>query len=390
MKRYLRGRKSAPGSNGSFWLSFSDMMSVLVLIFIFVIFSMMFTLNEQEEKYKQARDEYLIAEARAKASEESEQEMIILLAEANKKLENAEEQLSDAESKLLVIQAELEEGRTIILDLRNENSAMSQDLALLLQEKQMLETNEATLNADITRLQEEIARRRSEYDTLSAQYAQLSYDSRNSTALINQYREELASTQQQLTETTTQLEQMLGVKTQIIRKLSSELKNKNINVDVDQQTGAIVLPGAMLFDSGKVDLKEGGKRYMDSFLPVYLSVLLSGEFKPYIAEIVIEGHTDSTGRAGTDAYLYNLELSQQRALAVANYVLDSGYMRNILRLNANDQETFRRMVTAAGRSFSSLIYTNGVENKEASRRVEIKFNLVDEESVSTISRIINN
>ena len=390
MKRYQRGRNSATGSNGSFWLSFSDMMSVLVLIFIFVIFSMMFTLNEQEVKYRQARDEYLIAEARAKASEESEQEMIILLAEANAKLENAEEQLSDAESKLLVIQAELEEGRTIILDLRNENSAMSQDLALLLQEKEMLEANEATLNADITRLQQEIARRRSEYDTLSAQYAQLSYDSQNSTALISQYREELASTKQQLSETTTQLEQMLGVKTQIIKKLSSELKRKNINVEVDQQTGAIVLPGAMLFDSGKVDLKESGKRYMDSFLPVYLSVLLSNEFKPYIAEIVIEGHTDSTGRAGTDAYLYNLELSQQRALAVANYVLDTSYMRSTLRLNSSDQETFRRMVTAAGRSFSSLIYTNGVENKEASRRVEIKFNLVDEESVSTISRIINN
>ena len=44
MKRYRK--QTASSSNGSFWLSFSDMMSVLVLIFIFVIFSMMFTLNE--------------------------------------------------------------------------------------------------------------------------------------------------------------------------------------------------------------------------------------------------------------------------------------------------------------------------------------------------------
>lgn len=388
MKHYRK--QTASSSNGSFWLSFSDMMSVLVLIFIFVIFSMMFTLNEQEEKYKQARDEYLIAEARAKASEESEQEMIILLSEAEKKLENAEAQLSEAESKLLVVQAELQEGRTIILNLRNENASMSQDLALLLQEKQMLEQNEATLNADITRLQQEIARRRSEYDSLSAQYAQLSYESQNSTALISQYRQDLESTQQQLNEATTQLEQMLGVKTQIIRRLSTELKRQNISVEVDQQTGAIVLPGAMLFDSGQVDLKDSGKSYLDRFLPVYLGVLLSNEFKPYIAEIVIEGHTDSTGRAGTDAYLYNLQLSQERALAVANYVLDNAYMRQTLRLSTQDRETFRRMVTAAGRSFSSLIYKNGVEDKEASRRVEIKFNLVDEESVSTISKIINN
>ena len=50
MKAYTRKKNAASGSNGSFWLSFSDMMSVLVLIFIFVIFSMMFTLNEQENK----------------------------------------------------------------------------------------------------------------------------------------------------------------------------------------------------------------------------------------------------------------------------------------------------------------------------------------------------
>ena len=162
-------------------------------------------------------------------------------------------------------------------------------------------------------------------------------------------------------------------------------------MDVDQQTGAIILYGAMLFDSGKIDLKESGQRYLDNFLPVYLSVLLSDEFRPYIAEIVIEGHTDSTGRTGTDAYLYNLELSQQRALAVANYVLDWNYMRRTLRLSEADAYSFRRMVTASGRSFSSLIYdANGTENKEASRRVEIKFSLIDEESVVATQRIINN
>ena len=391
MKAYSRKKNAASGSNGSFWLSFSDMMSVLVLIFIFVIFSMMFTLNEQENKYKQAQEQYLIAEARARASEESEEEMILLLSEANQKLENAEEKLSDAESKLLVIQAELEEGRTIILDLRNENSAMSQDLALLLQEKQMLESNEATLNADITRLQSEIARRKSEYDSLSAQYRQLSSDSQLNSALVKQYADQISQYEKELATTQEQLDQMLGVKTQIIRRLSSELKRNSINVDVDQQTGAIILYGAMLFDSGKIDLKESGQRYLDNFLPVYLSVLLSDEFRPYIAEIVIEGHTDSTGRTGTDAYLYNLELSQQRALAVANYVLDWNYMRRTLRLSEADAYSFRRMVTASGRSFSSLIYdANGTENKEASRRVEIKFSLIDEESVVATQRIINN
>ena len=38
MSAYRKVKLRPQGSNGSFWLSFSDMMSVLVLIFIFVIF----------------------------------------------------------------------------------------------------------------------------------------------------------------------------------------------------------------------------------------------------------------------------------------------------------------------------------------------------------------
>ena len=66
--RSVRRKGRSGGENGSFWLSFSDMMSVLVLIFIFVIFSMMFTLNEQETKYIEARNEYQIALARAEGT----------------------------------------------------------------------------------------------------------------------------------------------------------------------------------------------------------------------------------------------------------------------------------------------------------------------------------
>ena len=80
MRRLKNG--SQGGSGGSFWLSFSDMMSVLVLIFIFVIFSMMFTLNEQEQKYKTAQEQYLIAEARAKASQDELDNIVSLIVEA--------------------------------------------------------------------------------------------------------------------------------------------------------------------------------------------------------------------------------------------------------------------------------------------------------------------
>ena len=46
------------------------------------------------------------------------------------------------------------------------------------------------------------------------------------------------------------------------------------------------------------------------------NTLLSEEYRDYVGEIIVEGHTDTTGQ-----YLNNLALSQQRALAVATYCL---------------------------------------------------------------------
>ena len=74
-------------------------------------------------------------------------------------------------------------------------------------------------------------------------------------------------------------------------------------------------------------------------------MLLSDEFRSYVAEIIIEGHTDSNG-----TYLHNLQLSQERALSVANYVLGDSFMSDTLGLNASAKKTLLGLVTASGRS----------------------------------------
>ena len=185
------------------------------------------------------------------------------------------------------------------------------------------------------------------------------------------------------------IEQMVGVKAQIIEALSNELSRNNISVTVDAQTGAITLPSEMLFAVGENTLSDRGEYYLDRFLPVYLNVLLSDDFSGYIAEIIIEGHTDSSGKAGYDAYLYNMQLSQQRALSVTNYVLRQEYMGFNLGLPIEKQSLLRTLVTASGRSFSALIYNpDGTENKDASRRVEIKFRLKDDQTIGATEALL--
>ena len=122
---------------------------------------------------------------------------------------------------------------------------------------------------------------------------------------------------------------------------------------------------------------------------MYLSVLLDPQYSDYLAEIIIEGHTDSTGKTGTDAYLYNMELSQQRAESVADYVMSSDYMSRVLRLSSEQMKDFRSVVTVSGRSFSDLIYdSNGREDKDASRRVVFKFRLTDDQMIDQLKTIL--
>jgi outer membrane protein OmpA-like peptidoglycan-associated protein len=80
----------------------------------------------------------------------------------------------------------------------------------------------------------------------------------------------------------------------------------------------------LMFSTGSADLKPEFKLVMDSFLPRYLAIISKPTFKPYIKELRIEGHTSAFWSNGTDsrsAYLFNMELSQRRALSTLTYTL---------------------------------------------------------------------
>ncbi len=411
MKRRMRVRAK---ETGSFWLSFSDMMSVLVLVFIFVIFSMMLTLAEQTERLKKTEDQYTQAMIRMQKSEEelnAKEQMLILQSD---KLQELTEEMNKQALLLSEKEEELEntlnENRVIILDLEkrlNDEISENENLQTRIL---MLEGNKQAQQDEIDRLLIDIENQKKELDALGIDYSNLlSYANQTLDALENT-KNQLASANNQLSAAENRLnsqsqalsqyeselerqqkmiEQMVGVKAQIIEALSKELTRNRISVTVDAQTGAITLPSEMLFAVGANTLSVEGEMYLDRFLPVYLNVLLSDEFSPYIAEIIIEGHTDSSGKAGHDAYLYNMQLSQERALSVTNYVLKRDYMTYTLNLSNAKQSLLKTLVTASGRSFSALIYNfDGTENKAASRRVEIKFRLKDDQTIGATEAIL--
>lgn len=306
MRQRKRARRS--GDNGSYWISYSDMMAGMLFTFALILFMSIYQLVDLQQKKT--------VELQTKEAQLTTQQSLLIDQESQ--LADKEALLASTTLLLAQQQTELEENRTAL-------TAAQQSLAL--QQTQIEE--QASL---------------------------------------------LASQQ-------TQIDNLIGLRSRIIEDLRSELDDAGLNAVVDKNTGAIAFTGAVLFDSGKNELKESGKVLLNAFIPIYIRTLMSEENEGYVGEIIIEGHTDPDG-----TYLHNLALSQERALAVATYCL-SGEMT---ALNVSEKQMLQTIITANGRSFADPVYmSDGVTvDKEASRRVVFKFRLKDAEMIDQMSRIL--
>lgn len=198
--------------------------------------------------------------------------------------------------------------------------------------------------------------------------------------VLAEQQETLSEQQKQLESQQKQIDELIGVKTDIIKALNETFSGANLRIDIDAQTGAISLDSSILFGFDSAVLSKAGTDFLEDFLPLYISVLLSEEFRPYISEIIIEGHTDTDGQ-----FMYNLNLSQKRAYSVAAYCLDE----KTAFLPEDQLMDLRGIMTANGKSFSNPIYkADGSVDAEKSRRVEIKFRLQDEEMIAQLQEIL--
>lgn len=190
----------------------------------------------------------------------------------------------------------------------------------------------------------------------------------------------LTTQQKKLTAQQQEIEDVIGVKRDIVESLSKEFQGTDLDIAIDEKTGSIQLDSSILFALNDSNLAGEGRDVLSEFLPKYFSVVLSDDYIDYISEIIIEGHTDTTG-----GYMYNMALSEARAEAVASYCLSDDQTM----FDDETLETVRSLVTVSGKSFSEPIYNDdGTVNADASRRVEIKFRLSDEEMITRMLDIL--
>ncbi len=126
-----------------------------------------------------------------------------------------------------------------------------------------------------------------------------------------------------------------------------------VEFDASRGTVTVTLENSLLFDSGKATLKQATSSELDHIR----SVLRQGTYAGKPIDVV--GHTDSDPiRKTKDKWSDNLELSAQRALSVARYLIQKGIA----------DEDIRAVGCGASRPVGSNASASG---KAKNRRVEI-------------------
>ena len=255
-------------------------------------------------------------------------------------------------------------------------------LAIYKQKQTDLEVTQQQLSstqADLAMSEEELKNYMAQLDDANTKVSMTQEELQAAYNAIAAKQEEVDATQEELRATKSQLQDIVGVRTDIIRALQESLDGSSMTVDA--QNGSITFSSDVLFRYNSAVLTENSKNTLREVIPTYLSVLLQADYRPYIAEISVEGHTDTEG-----GYASNMELSFARANAVATFCQNS---KNGL---TDDQITaLQNVLTVNGRSYSSPVYKEGTSEVDmaASRRVEIKFRLKEDEMIEKINEVLN-
>jgi chemotaxis protein MotB len=378
--------KRSIGTEENFWVAYADLMAGLLFVFILLIGAIVL-------KYVFAQ-----SDLHALQTNLEEQKRVLQLSEEELAARKAEvAQVSDALLRVRAQNVELSFTKAQLEKALQESQTRSQSTeeallaarAMLAQTAKALEENQASLRLSVEEmdaLKKLLLGVEHERDETKEALHVSQRHLRETTNLLEIKDNELALLSKTLLEKTLAHQKLVedldiakarvgnltGVRIAVIAQLKEKLGNA---LDVDAASGAIRLPASVLFDRDAYGLKPEAAQTLKKVLLPYFEVLLGDEtVREHLDRIIIEGHTDSDG-----FYMYNLELSQKRASSV---------MSLIYSWEEVDKEVMQQFLSASGRSYSDRIFANGVENKEASRRIEIKFSISNQKAMQEIETFL--
>jgi outer membrane protein OmpA-like peptidoglycan-associated protein len=144
----------------------------------------------------------------------------------------------------------------------------------------------------------------------------------------------------------------------------------------------------VLFEMGSSKITPHFQSILQDFFPKYLKVVLQKKYADKIAEIRIEGHTDTAPIGfSDDPYIDNMILSQERARNVLAFLRKQNFFKS---LDSNNQSRLQYWLTANGLSYGRAVDKDYKISYESKREVDnSKSRRVEFRIVTTSELVIN-
>ncbi len=373
--------------SSNFWISYADLMSGLLFVFILLIGSIMVKsstlrnilkdkesiLNQQEEVLDEQSDDLIDLSQNIAVKNDEISKLRNLLAKRESSLEATNRDSIISKESLKLRSDEINRLNQLLLAQNTKIDKYSNHILIL---QNLTQEQNSTINSKESKLDEYKNKVLLLSNSLTEQKESLKLNE-DKLLKLAQALDSKETRYDKLLETLqaqkAKIKSLTGIKLKVIAELKSSLGNK---INIDKKSGSLRLASNILFDKGSAQLKDEAKSELRKNFIKYADTLISNpNIKEHLDKIIIEGHTDSDG-----SYLYNLDLSQKRAFAVMHYLLTLDYIK---------RHNIKEKLVASGRSYLDSIKVNGVEDKEASRRIEVKFRLKNEDAMYEIERILD-
>jgi outer membrane protein OmpA-like peptidoglycan-associated protein len=241
----------------------------------------------------------------------------------------AQQQRQQAESQAQVLRAQIEQAQAAAQQSAQAAQAAQQQAQ---QTQQQLEASKQQAQQQLQAVQQQAAQTQQQ---LAQQAQQSQSDAEKARQAAQAVQAELEKTREELARRDAETRQ-LRMQQELARIAATKSESRGL---------VVTLSGGILFDAGKTTLKAGAKKTLDRIAEQLKS-------DPAI-KVVVEGHTDNTGKSDK-----NMALSEKRAQAVRDYLVSKGVPED--------------RITASGKGASEPVATNKtVAGRQANRRVEL-------------------
>ena len=372
--------KNNSDDSSNFWISYADLMAGLLFVFILLIGAIVSksiilksNLHEKEDKLTQISQTLEMKEKNLESLKLSLASTKSDIEEKKKLISAKDENLLETKQALKLRKEEIDKLNKMLLAANTQQDLLNNKIVIV-----------QNLLKDTKKEKETFKKKLKDYKgkviVLSNQISDINETIQNKDekllALLNALDEKQTKYDgliEKLQSQKAKIKSLTGIKLKVVAALKEELGDK---VAIDKNSGALRVSSNILFDKGSAVLKEGAKVELKKVFEEYIGALVTNpKIRPHLDKIIIEGHTDSDG-----GYIYNLNLSQKRALAVMNYLLTLDFAK---------EHNIKPLMIASGRAYLDPVIVNGVEDKDASRRIEIKFRLKNEDAMHEIEKVLD-